>query len=82
MLKQDYRNEIERLIAVYTVTNNFSIKIYGFKYGIDDYVYACLSSDNKQTPIKAYKLYNATKKGAYFNMKGTRIYLSECIKVK
>lgn len=72
---------MSKVTAIYTITNNFSIKIYGFKYGIDDYVYACLSSDNKQTPIRTYKLYNATKKGTYFNIKGIRVYLSECMRV-
>lgn len=62
----------EKIIASIGLCNCASINIYGFEYGIDDYIIAGLNDDKP----RKYKIYSNTK-GSYFNYGKHRYYLNE-----
>lgn len=58
------------------------LEIYGFEYGINDYIYCTSNSWYNITHKKYHKCkikYNDN--GAYFTLYGTRLYLSDSIRI-
>lgn len=63
-------------IASFGICNTASLNIYGFEYGVEDYVVAGMNNDRP----RRYKVHY-TNKGAYFNWAGCRYYVSEFVKI-
>ncbi|WMU08189.1 hypothetical protein vBCtySFA70_00085 [Clostridium phage vB_CtyS-FA70] len=66
----------KKVVASCSISNLYSLNIYGIEYGIDDYVVAGMSGDKP----RKYKLY-PMELGTYFNYKGHRYYLGEFIRL-
>lgn len=64
---------MNKVIAVIGLTNTASINIYDIN---DDEIVLGINNNKPRT----YKLYH-TNKGVYFNLKGSRYYLHDAIRV-
>lgn len=67
--------------AIAYASRNSSLEIHGIEYGVNDYVYAVSGA---WAGTAAYRFHRVridyTARGrAYFRIRGSRVYLDECI---
>ena len=65
------------IIGSMCITNNLSLEVYGYEYGINDKIIYKYSGENK---FRKARLYENTK-GIYFNTPTGKTYLSEIIRI-
>ncbi len=71
------------MIAVYTISNVFSLCITEVVHDVEDYIkfYVQDNLSGKRSRICKSRVRTTTKGEAYFEHKKQRIYLDECMKV-
>ncbi len=77
MTKKEYITNNEP-VAYYSGLNG--VEIYGIEYGIDDYIYCVSGSWNGKPEYHRLKIYY-NDDDCYFNLRGYKIPLNECIRM-
>ena len=72
----------DEVIGIYPICNCWSLCIYDFIYGIEDYVIAGIRMDeDSRNKKRRYKIYYNNKGNPYFNFKRSRIYFKDILRV-
>ena len=72
----------DKIIGIYPICNCWSLCIYDFIDGIEQYIIAGIKMDNdNKNKKRRYKIHYNNKGNPYFNFKRSRIYFKDILKV-